>query len=168
MSKILFPLALSVVMFIAAGPIDAAGKGGSSKGSGGASKGSGSAKSGTGKAAAGNKGNVSGVNKGLGSGKGTKFDHGICYRGRDHNHWGARRFDSRYGCDCYWDPYVLEWYYWCEPDLCFYPVSYCPYGVYAFPQTVVVPQGGVVPNNPIRVVQPSANVPPIPVPMIRR
>ena len=71
---------------------------------------------------------------------GTRFQHGYYYRGHSHNHWGLVRFDPRYGCDCFWDPYVLAWFYWCERDICYYPVSYVPYRTYVFPQVVVGPQ----------------------------
>ena len=61
---------------------------------------------------------------------GTRFDHGYFYRGRTHSHWTYQRYDSRYGCTCYWDPCCNAWYYWCQPANCYYPVSYCPYPSY--------------------------------------
>jgi hypothetical protein len=60
---------------------------------------------------------------------GTKFAHGYFYRGRDHFHWSLHRYDSRYGCECYFDPSCSRWYYWCQPDSCYYPVSYCSHWV---------------------------------------
>ena len=70
---------------------------------------------------------------------GTKFDHGFFYRGKNHDHWGERRFDSRYGCEVYWDRGLSRWFYWCERDICFYPVTYCPYRVYVCPPVIVEP-----------------------------
>jgi hypothetical protein len=72
---------------------------------------------------------------------GTKFAHGYFYRGRDHNHWSSSRWDSRYGCECYYDPSCSSWYYWCEPACCYYPVSYCPYQTYCWtsPQASCAP-----------------------------
>jgi hypothetical protein len=57
-----------------------------------------------------------------------KFDHGFFYRGRDHNHWTSQRFDSRYGCTCYFDGGLSTWFYFCAVDVCYYPVSYVPNG----------------------------------------
>ena len=185
--------------------------GGSSRGRGGSgsTKGNGSSKTGSGTntsfakgngAGGGTKGKGTGNNgytgssKGNGNGhdgrgregygnRGTRFEHGIYYRGRDHYHWGAVRFDSRYGCDCYWDPYIRSWYYWCEPDFCFYPVSYCPYRCYTCDTPGAVPTATSEPvpalanpiinnNNSVQVNTPPAipanpvnEVPPIPQPM---
>ena len=47
---------------------------------------------------------------------GTKTSFGYSYHGKHHNHWTVTRYDARYGCNCYWDPYVSTWYYWCERD----------------------------------------------------
>ena len=69
---------------------------------------------------------------------GTRFDHGFFYRGKNHDHWGLTRFDPRYGCTCYWDPCLSVWYYWCQRDICYYPVSYCPYRCYTCPPVVEV------------------------------
>ena len=69
---------------------------------------------------------------------GTKFAHGYFYRGREHNHWTSHRFDSRYGCECYFDPCCSCWYYWCQPASCYYPVTYCPYQVYCWSPAVQV------------------------------
>jgi hypothetical protein len=63
---------------------------------------------------------------------GTRFAHGYFYSGRNHNHWSYTRFDSRYGCTCYYDPGCSCWYYWCEPVSCYYPVTYCPYQTYCW------------------------------------
>jgi hypothetical protein len=69
---------------------------------------------------------------------GTKFAHGYFYRGREHSHWSSHRFDSRYGCECYFDPCCSCWYYWCQPDGCYYPVTHCPYRVYTWSPVVAV------------------------------
>ena len=69
--------------------------------------------------------------------QGTKFAQGYLYKGKHHTHWGSIRFDNRYGCDCYWDPCVLVWYYWCERDICYYPVSFCPYRCYSCEAVIV-------------------------------
>jgi hypothetical protein len=67
---------------------------------------------------------------------GTKFEHGYFYKGRNHSHWTQHRFDSRYGCEVYFDPFCTSWYYWCEPAHCYYPVSYCPYRTYCWTPVV--------------------------------
>ena len=72
---------------------------------------------------------------------GTKTSFGYSYRGRRHNHWTVTRYDARYGCNCYWDPYVSTWYYWCDRDASYYPVSYCPYRCYSCTEQVAVRPG---------------------------
>ena len=67
---------------------------------------------------------------------GTKSSFGYSYKGKHHNHWTVIRFDARYGCNCYWDPCLLTWYYWCDRDVCYYPVSYCPYRCYSCTEVV--------------------------------
>ena len=61
---------------------------------------------------------------------GTSFSHGVYYAGRDHNHWKSCYFDDRFGCHLYMCPTTSCYYYWCEADVRYYPVSYCPYGNY--------------------------------------
>lgn len=63
--------------------------------------------------------------------KGTKFSQGYFYQGKNHSHWTCHRWDARYGCTCYFDPCCSCWYYWCEIDICYYPVTYCPHQVYS-------------------------------------
>jgi hypothetical protein len=107
---------------------------------------------------------------------GTKFQYGTFYKGKHHDHWGQIRFDPRYGCDCYWDPCTLVWYYWCERDFCYYPVSYCPYRCYVCIEVVVETAIPSVPltNAPNLVIPPSTpaspvnDIPPIPVPVAPR
>jgi hypothetical protein len=97
---------------------------------------------------------------------GTRFHHGYYYRGRNHSHWRCWRWDARYGCICYWDPSVCVWYYWCQPDSCYYPVSYCPYRTYCWttPGVVQTQPPIAVPPSP----GPTDDVPPIPAPMMQR
>lgn len=61
---------------------------------------------------------------------GRPFSHGYYYQGGNHYHWRYRQWDARYGCYCYYDPSCTTWYYWCQPDSCYYPVNYCPYRTY--------------------------------------
>jgi hypothetical protein len=61
-----------------------------------------------------------------------RFSGGKFYAGREHNHWKSCYFEERSGCYLYLDPSTRDYYYWCERDDCFYPVSYCPYGTYNF------------------------------------
>jgi hypothetical protein len=54
------------------------------------------------------------------------------YRGREHYHWTKKVYFEKYGCHCYWDPYICCYYYFCVPDDCYYPIDYCPYGKYCW------------------------------------
>jgi hypothetical protein len=63
----------------------------------------------------------------------TKFAHGYFYPGFNHSHWSRVYIHPVYGCRVYYCPYTLVEYYWCPPDNCYYPISYCPYGTYLFP-----------------------------------
>ena len=63
---------------------------------------------------------------------GKKCDFGWCYKGKHHDHWTCCCWLDECGCTCYWCPCTLVWYYYCVPDNCWYPVSYCPYGVYVW------------------------------------
>jgi hypothetical protein len=110
--------------------------------------------------------------------QGVKFAKGIFYKGKNQNHWGLIRWDLRYGCYCYWDPCVLEWYYWCEQDDCYYPVSYCPFRTYSsvgVPETaepVSPPTAGETATTILPDAQPTApvsnDIPPIPEPVVPR
>jgi len=102
---------------------------------------------------------------------GVHFEHGIYYKGKEHPHWALCRYDARYGCDCYWDPCSLTWYYWCEPDVCYYPVTYVPYRTYSWrPAVVVSPVGFVSPGVvlPASAVSPVSEIPAIPAPLAFR
>jgi hypothetical protein len=102
---------------------------------------------------------------------GTKFSKGYFYKGKNHNHWGRIHFDVRYGCNCYWDPCLSIWYYWCEPDFCYYPVSYCPYRCYSCTEVVNgQPVGGAATLSPDGAsasseAPPINDIPPIPEPV---
>jgi hypothetical protein len=63
---------------------------------------------------------------------GTPFAGGYFYKGKDHSHWSHTRWFEQYGCTCYWCPCTSRYYYWCQPDGCYYPVSHCPYGKYSW------------------------------------
>jgi hypothetical protein len=71
---------------------------------------------------------------------GTRFDYGYFYSGRDHRHWTYSCYWPDYGCDCYYCPYSVTWYYWYAPRACYYPVSYIRY---ASPVRVAGPVGPV-------------------------
>lgn len=87
---------------------------------------------------------------------GTKFDHGYFYKGKNHDHWGETRFDRRFGCNVYFDRGLAAWFYWCERDICFYPVSYCPYRTYVCPPIVVEPVRPIAAPAPVAVPVPVA------------
>jgi hypothetical protein len=68
-----------------------------------------------------------------------KFEHGYYYSGRYHNHWSYHCWDWRYGCRLYYDPGLCCYFYYCVPDNCYYPVTYCPYHRYAWSAPVSGP-----------------------------
>ena len=63
---------------------------------------------------------------------GKKCDFGWCFKGKCHDHWTCCCYIVDYGCNCFWCPCTLVWYYYCVPDDCWYPVTYCPYTVYVW------------------------------------
>ncbi|MBL8799483.1 MAG: hypothetical protein JNM56_36715 [Planctomycetia bacterium] len=63
---------------------------------------------------------------------GVKQQFGYSYKGFNHAHWSHSNWNAKFGCNTYWCPSVASYYYWCAPDHCWYPVSYCPYGKYAW------------------------------------
>jgi hypothetical protein len=63
---------------------------------------------------------------------GVSFKYGYYYKGKEHHHWSSNCWSERYGCTIYWCPCTCCWYYWCQPYDCYYPVSYCPTGQYAY------------------------------------
>jgi hypothetical protein len=46
--------------------------------------------------------------------------------------WASSCYDADYGCMVYYDRFTQTFFYWCVPDRCFYPLSYCPYGTYSW------------------------------------
>ena len=62
---------------------------------------------------------------------GTRFSHGYSFRGRP-NFWGQRCWNPTYSCYTYYCPSSFCHYYWCAPYQCYYPISYCPTGVYYY------------------------------------
>lgn len=69
---------------------------------------------------------------------GVKKSFGYCYHGIDHCHWYCNKWSPIHNCWFYFDQSCLLWYYWCEPDLCYYPVTYLPYRTYVYVATPVV------------------------------
>jgi hypothetical protein len=63
---------------------------------------------------------------------GKKIGKGYCYPGKFHKHWDFCCFNKGYGCYLYYCPCTFGWYYFCEPDCCYYPVWYVPYRCYAW------------------------------------
>jgi hypothetical protein len=68
---------------------------------------------------------------------GRQFNWGWCFQGRHHNHWSFCYHDHRYGCYLYYCPCTCGYFYWCETDVCYYPISYCPYNTYCGCTTVI-------------------------------
>jgi hypothetical protein len=92
--------------------------------------------------------------------KGKKFSQGYFYCDKHCNHWTHQCFWPRYGCECYYCPHAVCWYYWCEPRCCYLPVSCIEY---AEPVTVTT----TVVNSPTIVVsQGSASGPPSDLPPV--
>lgn len=85
---------------------------------------------------------------------GLRFRFGFYYNGFNHNHWSYHYWDTRYGTYLYYDPYALQYYYWCAPHFRFYPITYAPVG-YAFPYVA----------NPVPPPVPPPTPPPAPPPM---
>lgn len=67
---------------------------------------------------------------------GVRFRNGFYYNGFNHNHWSHHYWDTRYGAYLYYDPYAVQYFYWCAPHFRFYPVTYAPVG-YVFPYVAV-------------------------------
>lgn len=59
-----------------------------------------------------------------------RFNYGYRYKGFRWNHWNRHVWSARYNTFIYYNPFTYGWYYWCQPDDCWYPVTYAPYGVY--------------------------------------
>jgi hypothetical protein len=69
---------------------------------------------------------------------GKSFNHGYFYPGKYHN-WSYHFWDRRYGCNLYYDSALCCYYYYCVPDQCYYPVSYCPYRIYNWQVPTALP-----------------------------
>ena len=67
---------------------------------------------------------------------GKKLGKGYSYPGKFHTHWNFCCFNKLYGCYLYYCPCTFVWYYWCEPDCCYYPVWYVPYRCYVWTRPV--------------------------------
>jgi hypothetical protein len=63
---------------------------------------------------------------------GNRFEHGFFFRGRDSYRFHHKYFSERYGTYCFYDEYTRCDYYFCVPDDCYYPMTYCPYGRYSW------------------------------------
>lgn len=89
---------------------------------------------------------------------GTRFPVGhrlagqFFYRGYNHRHWTHWRYYPSYGCYLYWCPYTTVWYYWCGPDLSYYPITYVPYNSYTV--NVNVENNNAPPEPPAPMTQP--------------
>lgn len=62
-----------------------------------------------------------------------KCSFGYCYPGKNHSHWTSCCWSNVYGCKIFYDPCCCCEYYFCVPDCCYYPITYCPYGCYSWP-----------------------------------
>jgi Ni/Co efflux regulator RcnB len=89
-----------------------------------------------------------------------------CYRGRHCDFWNYHCWDRRYGCELYWNPWYRCYYYYCDPDDCYYPISYCPHRKFSFvtETPVVQPSSVTVIVQPGVVTETAAPVGPAPVP----
>ncbi len=95
------------------------------------------------------------INRSRLSNYGTRFSHGY-YFGRNNFYWNSRCWSSRYGCYCYWNPYMSCWYYWYAPQGCYYPLSYI---------TVAPPMVAVAPAAVGGIAGPDSALPPAGPPM---
>jgi hypothetical protein len=85
------------------------------------------------------KGSGNGSNKGSSGGQSGKGQFnkqkgsGSNHHHHNHgHHWSYSRYYSSYGCTLYYDEGEQTYYYWCQPDSCYYATSYCPYGQYSW------------------------------------
>lgn len=63
--------------------------------------------------------------------KAFKFAYGHYFKGHHGHNWSFHRYYASYGFTLYYDTDTTAYYYWCQPDDCYYPVGYCPYGTYS-------------------------------------
>jgi hypothetical protein len=89
-----------------------------------------------------------------------------CYKGKHCDFWNYHCWDRRYGCELYWNPWYRCYYYYCDPDDCYYPISYCPHRKFSFvtETPVVQPSSVTVIVQPGVVTETAASVGPAPVP----
>ena len=80
---------------------------------------------------------------------GVKCSFGYCYKGFDHCHWHCRRYSDLYGCWFFYDPCCLAWYYWCETDVCYYPVTYVPYKTFCCSAPVTTVAAAPIVTTPV-------------------
>jgi len=62
--------------------------------------------------------------------RGIRCDFGCRYDGFNHSHWYCRNWNAKCGCWMFYDAGCSSWYYWCQPDNCYYPTCHCPYNSY--------------------------------------
>jgi len=60
------------------------------------------------------------------------FKKGVKFKVKGSFIWRYKCWDARYLCFLFLCPDDGIYYYWCEPDDCYYPINFCPYGVYAW------------------------------------
>lgn len=50
----------------------------------------------------------------------------FCYKGKDFCFWNHCCWCDWMGCQIYWCPKTCHWFYYYEPDCCYYIVEECP------------------------------------------
>ena len=63
---------------------------------------------------------------------GTKAKFGFYFQSKYCNFWSYKCYLAKYGCTCFWCPCCNCYYYFCVPDDCYYPVTFCPYKRYCW------------------------------------
>lgn len=76
-----------------------------------------------------------------------KNKFGYSYKGYNWGFWKGHKFLGQYKCWGNWNPYTHCWYYWNQPAGYWYPVSYCPTGVYSFEDSPAPDTCEVEPND---------------------
>ena len=89
---------------------------------------------------------------------------GYCYTGFNHSHWYCRKWSPVNNCWFFFDQGCNAWYYWCQPDGCYYPCSYMPYEsyVYVAPTPAVVTTGAPTQPQPPQQEPVPMQLPPLP------
>ena len=70
----------------------------------------------------------------------------VSYFSKDHFHWSHCYWWGKYGCYTYYCPSTYCWYYWYEPECCYYPCSYIPYATPVYQTAPVGVAQGVTQN----------------------